>query len=174
MTFVHQHSDRPQTSGNVTPAPNGPRFPHLPEPPAVAKRQLVPRWVLPLVVGGGALAACVYTVANDPNTEKGIFPGCPFKAMTGLDCPGCGMTRGVYALLQGDPIGMVNHNLLLLIVLPVVLYTYLRWSLASFGFDRLPALAIKQWQSNAVLGVFVTFWVVRNLPGPLSFLDAVA
>jgi hypothetical protein len=27
---------------------------------------------------------------------------CPFKLMTGLPCPGCGMTRSVVALLHGD------------------------------------------------------------------------
>ncbi|XZF12846.1 DUF2752 domain-containing protein [Chitinophagaceae bacterium MMS25-I14] len=27
---------------------------------------------------------------------------CPFKRLTGLDCPGCGMQRSVIALLRGD------------------------------------------------------------------------
>lgn len=27
---------------------------------------------------------------------------CPFKQMTGLDCPGCGFQRSVVALLKGD------------------------------------------------------------------------
>lgn len=27
---------------------------------------------------------------------------CPFKASTGLDCPGCGIQRSVLALMQGD------------------------------------------------------------------------
>ncbi|AZI25236.1 DUF2752 domain-containing protein [Pedobacter sp. G11] len=27
---------------------------------------------------------------------------CPFKALTGIDCPGCGFQRSVIALLQGD------------------------------------------------------------------------
>lgn len=27
---------------------------------------------------------------------------CPFKAITGMDCPGCGFQRSVIALIQGD------------------------------------------------------------------------
>ncbi|WP_316846564.1 DUF2752 domain-containing protein [Pedobacter psychrodurus] len=27
---------------------------------------------------------------------------CPFKALTGIDCPGCGFQRSFIALLQGD------------------------------------------------------------------------
>ncbi|TKC04794.1 DUF2752 domain-containing protein [Pedobacter polaris] len=27
---------------------------------------------------------------------------CPFKASTGLDCPGCGIQRSLLALMQGD------------------------------------------------------------------------
>ena len=28
--------------------------------------------------------------------------GCPFKALTGIPCPGCGGTRALYAILHGD------------------------------------------------------------------------
>ena len=27
---------------------------------------------------------------------------CPFKALTGIDCPGCGFQRSILALIQGD------------------------------------------------------------------------
>jgi len=27
---------------------------------------------------------------------------CPFKRLTGIDCPGCGLQRSIIALLQGD------------------------------------------------------------------------
>ncbi|WP_410479498.1 DUF2752 domain-containing protein [Pedobacter agri] len=27
---------------------------------------------------------------------------CPFKALTGIDCPGCGFQRSIIALLQGN------------------------------------------------------------------------
>lgn len=27
---------------------------------------------------------------------------CPFKSLTGIDCPGCGIQRSILALVQGD------------------------------------------------------------------------
>jgi hypothetical protein len=32
---------------------------------------------------------------------------CPFKKLTGIDCPGCGMQRAIIALLKGD----IYHSL---------------------------------------------------------------
>ena len=33
--------------------------------------------------------------------QKHLLP-CPFKYLTGIDCPGCGFQRSVVALIQGD------------------------------------------------------------------------
>ncbi|MHA4894427.1 DUF2752 domain-containing protein [Pedobacter sp. PWIIR3] len=33
---------------------------------------------------------------------KGHLLACPFKRLTGLDCPGCGFQRSILALVQGD------------------------------------------------------------------------
>lgn len=33
---------------------------------------------------------------------KRFFVPCPFKWLTGLDCPGCGFQRSVWALFQGE------------------------------------------------------------------------
>ena len=52
----------------------------------------------PLLVGGALLAGCVAMRAVDPAGGPTI---CPFKAMTGLDCPGCGATRAIHQLLNG-------------------------------------------------------------------------
>ena len=29
--------------------------------------------------------------------------GCPIRRLTGVSCPGCGMTRALFALFRGDP-----------------------------------------------------------------------
>lgn len=43
---------------------------------------------------------------------------CPFKKLTGFDCPGCGFQRSVIALANGD----VNHSLVLYpAAIPIIL-----------------------------------------------------
>ncbi len=37
-------------------------------------------------------------------------PACMFKVLTGIDCPGCGMTRAFFALLRGDLMGSLAYN----------------------------------------------------------------
>src|SRR5690606_39629670 len=37
----------------------------------------------------------------DP-TKTHFLPVCPMLSLTGFACPGCGMTRGMHALLHGD------------------------------------------------------------------------
>ena len=36
-----------------------------------------------------------------PPTQHTFYPRCVFKASTGLDCPGCGLTRASHAVLHG-------------------------------------------------------------------------
>ncbi len=49
------------------------------------------------VVAGGL--AFVYSF--NPSTH-GFYPTCLFHQLTGLNCPGCGATRSLYALLHGN------------------------------------------------------------------------
>jgi hypothetical protein len=68
---------------------------------------------LPLLLLAAAfliVAAVVYCF--NPSTH-GFYPECQFHRLTGLNCPGCGMTRAVYALLHGHWEQAVRDNALL-------------------------------------------------------------
>ncbi|RDH75570.1 DUF2752 domain-containing protein [Mycolicibacterium moriokaense] len=113
---------------------------------------------------GGALA---YVGLADPHRPGFVFPTCPFKLLTGLNCPACGGLRMTHDLLHGDLNAAVVDNVFLLVGLPALLaWILVRW---RTGRALFPAPAI------AVLAVLAFTWtVVRNLPGfPLvpTFLD---
>ena len=46
---------------------------------------------------------------------------CPFKLLTGLQCPGCGGQRAVHALLHGDVVGALRYNWFLIYAAPYLL-----------------------------------------------------
>ena len=51
----------------------------------------------------------------------GIAIPCVFHEVTGLYCPGCGMTRSVLALLKLDFYQSFRYNALLLVLLPLLI-----------------------------------------------------
>ena len=133
--------------------------------PAVASR------TAPLVAGGLALGACVYTALRDPSRQGGFLP-CPFHAVTGLWCPGCGMTRGMHALLHGQVRAALGFNLLLVAVVPLAIYGWFNWLDLRPAGRRLPRLTAVPSQVWTVAVVFAfAFGVARNLPiAPLRAL----
>jgi hypothetical protein len=119
-----------------------------------------------------AAAGCAYVALMNPN-ESSVYPQCPFRAMTGLDCPGCGLTRSVYALLHGDVARAVDHNVLVVLLVPLAVLGFVKWTAGRLGYQgpRLPRY--RPWMSVALGVVLFGFLVVRNLPG-LDFLRATA
>jgi hypothetical protein len=53
------------------------------------------------VLGMTAIGASAVVFFFNPNTH-GFYPACLFHKLTGLNCPGCGATRALYALLHGN------------------------------------------------------------------------
>jgi Protein of unknown function (DUF2752) len=132
------------------------------------------RWLC----ASGAVGICasglgfVYLV--DPNSATNPYPRCLLKAATGIDCPGCGGTRALYSLLHGDVAGAADHNIIVFLVSPLVLYLAVRFALDQFGV-RLPALRARPWMGWAAIVFLVVFSVVRNLPfAPFHYLNSAA
>ncbi|WP_144209140.1 DUF2752 domain-containing protein [Mycobacterium tilburgii] len=66
---------------------------------------------------GGALG---YIALVDPHDAGSVYPHCPFKVLTGWDCPFCGGLRMTHDLLHGDLAASLNDNVFLLIGLPLL------------------------------------------------------
>ena len=85
--------------------------------------------------------------------------------MTGLDCPGCGLTRGVRHLVTGHPLAALDHNVLLVALVPFVVWAWLAW--AGLVTRHVPP-RVGGRRAWALLAFLVAFAVVRNLPFPLG------
>ena len=110
-------------------------------------------------LGAGALGLGVlYVGIVDPHRPGALFPLCPFKLLTGWNCPACGGLRMTHDLLHGDLSAAVVDNVFLLVGLPMLGAWWL-WR-RRHRRPAFPPAAI------AVVAVAAIVWtVVRNLPG---------
>lgn len=72
----------------------------------------------------------------DYNGGNGHFTLCLFKNITGMDCYGCGVVRGVSACLHLDFAIAYQLNHVNLITIPLLTYLYLKelWRTRPNGF----------------------------------------
>jgi hypothetical protein len=121
------------------------------------------RWA-PLGVLAAGLAGSAYLAVNDPSDPASAMPACPFHAVTGLWCPGCGGLRMVHALLHGRVGEAASDNVVLLVASPFLLALLATWSWRTLRGERF-RLALTRPQAVALLALTVAWFVVRNLPG---------
>ncbi len=118
----------------------------------------------PVLVAVGLLAASVALHVRDPH-RSGSWGFCPWLALTGTYCPGCGGLRAVNDLTHGDVVAAASSNLLLVGSIPVLALWWTRrtvdgWRGVRRHVDERRALLV----TYGVLGAALLFWVVRNLP----------
>lgn len=118
-------------------------------------------WSAPVAVGAVGVTGCVALGLLNPSEAGPLL--CPFRAMTGLDCPGCGMTRALSRLTQGRIGTALDYNIVLVIAVPALCYLYLRWLASAFGLNW-PPLRLGRTANAVVLLTLMAFSVLRNLP----------
>ncbi len=121
-------------------------------------------WLAPAAAAAVALAGCAYLATHDPNDPNQLMPECPTKWLTGLDCPACGGLRMVRALITGHWSGAVHDNAVLLALLPLMGYVWVRWLVAGVRGTTY-RFVIGRRTGFVILGVALVWMVVRNLPG---------
>lgn len=123
-------------------------------------------WMWLLASAGGILLLTELRLHSVPNLSL-----CLFRRLTGVPCPGCGLTRAVAALIRGDwHEALALHPLAPLVVAEVGVGWAL-WGLWTVG--RLPAIlrARLEWLLEACLlgdaALLVVVWVARLIGGTL-------
>src|SRR6266542_5319684 len=83
--------------------------------------EIVSRPLQAALVWATLAATAIYLFIFEPG-RSGFFPVCPFRALTGFACPGCGSTRGLHSLLHGHFAAAFTLNPLLVLSVPFLLY----------------------------------------------------
>ncbi len=118
------------------------------------------------IVGGSALAASAAFVAtHDPGAAGSRYPGCVFRQMTGLWCPGCGLTRGTYELLHGHVGSALGYNIFTPLAVVAIVVAWMAWLRVSWGRPalRMPPRA-GRWLVIALPVLIIVYGVLRNVP----------
>ena len=68
------------------------------------------RRAAPIACGAALAASAAFLATHDPGAAGSRYPSCVFHQMTGLWCPGCGLTRGTYQLLHGHVGAALGYN----------------------------------------------------------------
>jgi len=127
----------------------------------------------PLVVGGLVAVATAYVAAVDPN-RPGHYLVCPVYLLTGHYCAGCGALRATHDLAHGDLAGAWAMNPLWVLVVPLLVLAWLRWSVRSWrgpGAARsAPAAQRVVWVPWVALGATVGYTILRNVPALAPWL----
>jgi hypothetical protein len=116
----------------------------------------------PLLVLAAGAAGALYLYGTDPHEPGQLLPRCPFRALTGLLCPGCGGTRMAYDLMHGHLATAWHDNALLLVATPFVLLLLGRWLRDALRGRRRPPVPGVRTQL-ALLGLALVWTVARNV-----------
>jgi hypothetical protein len=123
--------------------------------PATRKAAVALFLVAALATGAGLL------LVFDPNDADSPLPQCLFRLLTGLYCPGCGITRALHALLHADFATAWAMNpmiVLMLALLPAMAWHQLgRQPALPAAFSRV-LVNPKAW-----IALLIAFGVLRNL-----------
>jgi hypothetical protein len=121
----------------------------------------------PLTAAAFTAAAVGYVAAVDPSRSGSHYPLCPFRALTGFWCPGCGGLRAVHELAHGRLAAALSSDLVVVAGL-VPAAIWIAWVRAA-AVGRPFAVRFTWAPAGALIGALLVFGVLRNLPG-LHFL----
>ena len=137
-------------------------------PPKISSRAkpFVPAAIGLFVVAALVVSGTVFFF--DPATHH-FFPGCTFHKLTGLNCPGCGATRSLHALLHGNFLTALRDNALF--VAAILLFAGRGgWFALNYFRGRENGNFFQPKLLWPWLALGLAFSVARNLP-PFAFLS---
>lgn len=86
---------------------------------------------------------------------------CPIYEFTHLYCPGCGITRCLFALIQLDFYKAFKYNQLVFILLPISFIYYIIYSYYYIKYNK--RITIPKYISITILIIVLLFGILRNI-----------
>jgi Protein of unknown function (DUF2752) len=119
------------------------------------------RWLAHGLLAAALLLAA--TLVAYPPAPGSFYPACPIHEYLHIDCPGCGATRALAALLRGRLLEAMRLNALFVLLLPfglsAAIECYRRAIRAgNFRWPVVPVPAV-----YATIAAATMFMVVRNV-----------
>lgn len=90
-----------------------------------------------------------------------FYIDCPIKKITGLYCPGCGITRMLSSILSFNFYQAFRYNPLLFISLPIILFLLIESIITKKEplYNKIPT---KIWVT--IIIIFIFYGILRNIP----------
>ena len=124
----------------------------------VSNRRVVAALTWLTIAAGG-----IYLYIFEPG-KSGYFPFCPFRALTGLNCPGCGTTRSLHQFLHGNLTDAFKLNPLLVIAIPFLFWALARYTNSAITGGPPRSANLRPQYVWPVVGLVICFWIFRNTP----------
>jgi hypothetical protein len=149
----------PQVPATAVPAPPDPVLQQEPHGrAAVPSHGPVRRLAAPLVALGITGLAVAAVASADLDGSGPSF--CPWRTLTGLDCPFCGSTRAAGALARGEVVPALDHNaLFVLVILPLAVVAWVLWVRRAWRGERFPDVPTRL--VVGLMAVTGAWWVLR-------------
>jgi Protein of unknown function (DUF2752) len=112
----------------------------------------------------GVVALSAFVLLRFPPGENHFYPVCPVYEFFHVQCPGCGATRALAALLRGRLHEALELNALITLAVPFAVAYGMVW---YWRFVRRQELRWPRFSPVGMVGAMaltVGFAVVRNLP----------
>ncbi len=131
--------------------------------PIGTKTRKTPLFSILLVISFLILIGLFFLFVN-PEEAK-FFPKCPFYAITGYQCPGCGSSRAVYSIMHGNwkQAWQLNPALFIGVVLIILLLLaqFLRSRYTIWW--RIDRFFRSEWFIWGLFVSIVLWWIFRNI-----------
>ena len=110
-----------------------------------------------------ATSAMGITLYWFPPDRYSFYPRCPVWILTGFECPGCGATRALAALLHGKVVEALQYNALFVCLLPMFFGYSAITHVRAMRHDRWVWPEVPVAATRYLLMIAAAFTVARNV-----------